>query len=82
VVDAVGPKEAKFIAHLMLPACKPSWIRIAAYRGEDVAVAVQIPDANEALRGLEGKLVPLGLARFLWRIHVRGAIGRAFRWWG
>jgi hypothetical protein len=68
----VGPEEAKFIAHLMLPACKPGWIRIATYRGEDVAVAVQIPDANEALSGLHGKLLPLGFARFLWRIHVRG----------
>jgi len=68
----VGPEEAKFIAHLMLPACKPGWIHIAAYKGEDVAVAVQIPDANEALRGLDGKLLPFGFAKFLWRIHVRG----------
>ena len=68
----VSPAEAKFIARLMLPACKPGWIRIASYDGEDVAVAVHIPDANEGLRGLEGKLLPFGLAKFLWRIHVRG----------
>jgi hypothetical protein len=83
----VGPEEAKFIARLMLPACKTGWIRIAAYRGEDVAVAVQIPDANEALRGLHGKLLPFGFARFLWRIHVRGTkrtrvpmVGIARKW--
>ncbi len=69
---AVGPEEARFIARLMLPACKPGWIRIACYNGEDVAVAVQIPDANEALRGLDGKLLPAGFAKFLWRVHVRG----------
>ncbi len=68
----VSPGEAKFIAHLMLPACKPGWIHIASYRGEDVAVAVQIPDANEALKGLQGRLLPFGFARFLWRIHVSG----------
>src|SRR5271166_159487 len=68
----VGEEEAKFIARLMLPACKPRWIRIASYKGEDVAVAVHIPDANEALRGLHGKLLPFGFARFLWRIHGRG----------
>ncbi len=68
----VSAEEARFIANLMLPACKPAWIRIASYKGEDVAVAVHIPDANEALRGLHGKLLPLGFAKFLWRIHVGG----------
>ena len=68
----VGEDEAKYIAHLMLPACRPAWIRIATHKGEDVAVAVHIPDANEALAGLHGKLLPFGFARFLWRIHVRG----------
>ena len=68
----VAEDEAKYIAHLMLPACKPGWIRIATYKGEDVAVAVHIPDANEALAGLHGKLLPFGFARFLWRIHIRG----------
>lgn len=68
----VSKEEAGFIARLMLPACKPRWIRIASYNGEDVALAVHIPDANEALQGLHGKLLPFGFARFLWRIHVRG----------
>jgi hypothetical protein len=68
----VGDEEARLIGRLMLPVCRPSWIRIATYEGEDVAVAVQIPDANEALRGLGGKLFPFGLAKLLWRIHVRG----------
>ena len=56
----------------MLPVCRPGWIRIATYQGEDVAVAVQIPNVNEALRGLGGRLAPFGFARLLWRLHVRG----------
>lgn len=68
----VGPDEAKFIANLTLPACRPGWIHIATRRGEDVAVFVQIPDANEALLGLHGRLFPFGLAKFLWRVHVSG----------
>ena len=68
----VGREEARLIARLMLPVCRPGWIRIATYQGEDVAVAVQIPDVNEALRGLGGKLLPFGFARLLWRVHVRG----------
>ena len=83
----VSPEEARFIARMALPACKPRWIRIAVYKGEDIAVAVQIPDLNEALRGLQGKLAPFGLAKFLWRIHVSGTrrtrvpmVGVARKW--
>ena len=68
----VSDQEARFIATLTLPACKPAWIRIASYKGEDVAVAVHIPDANDALQGLDGRLLPFGFMKFLWRIHVRG----------
>jgi hypothetical protein len=68
----VGSEEARLIGRLMLPVCRPGWIRIATHQGEDVAVAAQIPDTNEALRGLGGKLAPFGFAKLLWRIHVRG----------
>ena len=68
----VGDEEAKLISWLTLPVCHPGWIRIATYQGEDVAVAAHIPDANEALQGLNGKLWPFGLPRLLWRIHGSG----------
>jgi hypothetical protein len=71
----------------MLPVCRPAWIRIATYQGEDVAVAAQIPDANEALRGMHGKLWPFGFARLLWAIQVHGTrttrvpiVGVAKKW--
>jgi len=85
----VSPAEAKLIARLMLPVCKPSWIRMAQWRGEDIAVVSQIPDVNEALKGLDGRLLPFGFARVLARIHGRGTrmtripmIGVASRWRG
>jgi hypothetical protein len=68
----VGDEEAKLISKLMLPVSYPGWIRIATYQGEDVAVAAHIPDANEALEGLEGKLLPFGAAKLMWRLHGRG----------
>ena len=68
----VSNAEARLIADLTLPVAKPSWIRIAQWRGEDIAVVSQIPDVNEALVGLGGKLWPSGWARLLWRIHGRG----------
>jgi hypothetical protein len=85
----VSNAEARLIADLTLPVSKPSWIRIAQWRGEDIAVVAQIPDVNQALVGLGGKLWPSGWARLLWRIHGRGTrmtripmIGIASRWRG
>ncbi len=85
----VSNAEARLIADLTLPVAKPSWIRIARWRGEDIAVVSQIPDVNEALVGLGGKLGPSGWARMLWRIHGRGTrmtripmIGIASGWQG
>jgi len=85
----VSDEEAKLIARLMLPVAKPKWMHIARYKGEDVAIAVQIPDVNEALAGLNGKLLPFGAAKLMWRIHVRGTkrtrvpmVGVARKWRG
>jgi hypothetical protein len=83
----VSGAEAELIADLTLPVAKPSWIRMAQWEGEDIAILSQIPDVNEALNGLNGRLLPFGWARMLWRIHVRGTrmtripiIGIASRW--
>jgi GNAT superfamily N-acetyltransferase len=85
----VSPAEARLIARLMLPVSKPSWIRMARWQGEDIAVVSQIPDVNEALEGLHGRLLPFGWARMLGRVHGRGTrmtripmIGVAPRWRG
>jgi hypothetical protein len=85
----VSDEEARFIARLTLPVSKPGWIRIARYKGDDIAAVVQVPDVNEALRGLGGKLLPFGAAKLLWRVHVRGTrmarvpiVGVAKKWRG
>jgi len=85
----VSNDEAKMIAHLMLPVSKPSWIRVAYWRGEPIATVAQIPDVNEALAPLHGRLLPFGWARLLTHIHLRGTnrtripmIGVAKRWRG
>jgi hypothetical protein len=83
----VSEAEARMIARLMLPISKPEWVRIAEWQGEPIAVVAQIPDVNEALAGLDGRLLPCGFATLLWRVHVRGTkrtripmIGIASKW--
>jgi hypothetical protein len=41
--------------------------------GEPAAVALALPNVNEMLRDLRGKLLPLGVAKLIWRLRVEGA---------
>ena len=47
------------------------YIQIAEYDGEPVAFIVALPNLNEAARDLNGKLLPFGWLKLLWRLKVR-----------
>ena len=49
----------------------PDMIQIAEVDGEAAAFLVLVPNINEALRGLHGRLFPFGWAKLLWRLKVR-----------
>ncbi len=49
----------------------PELIQIAELDGEAVAFIVAVPNINEAIRGLRGRLLPTGWAKLLWRMKVR-----------
>ena len=46
------------------------FIQIAELDGEAVAFVVLIPNINEAIADLNGRLLPFGWARLLWRLKV------------
>ncbi len=46
------------------------YIQIAEFDGEPAAFIVALPNLNEAIRDLDGRLLPLGWARLLWRLKV------------
>jgi GNAT superfamily N-acetyltransferase len=46
-------------------------ILFAEIDGEPAGFIVLLPNVNEALRGLEGKLLPFGWAKLLWRLKVK-----------
>jgi len=48
-----------------------NFIQIAQLDGEDVAFVVLIPNINEAIADLNGRLLPFGWARLLWRLKVK-----------
>jgi len=50
----------------------PELTYIAEVDGEPAAVAVALPNVNELIGDLRGKLLPTGLAKLLWRLKVVG----------
>jgi hypothetical protein len=45
---------------------------VAEIDGEPAAMALSLPNLNEAIADLKGSLFPTGLAKLLWRVKVRG----------
>jgi hypothetical protein len=64
--------EAEAMAEEMKPILDPELVKIAEMRGEPVSFIVMLPNLNEAIAGLGGRLLPFGWARLLWRLKVRG----------
>lgn len=48
----------------------PELVLIAEKEGREVAIAVSLPNLNEALAGLSGRLFPFGVFKLLWRLKV------------
>ena len=65
----VAPTEAEFrrLATELKPIFDPRCAVCAEVDGRPVACAVAIPDINQALKGTNGRLLPLGLIRLLRR---------------
>lgn len=58
--------EIAYTAKKMKPLVRADMIRIAELDGEPVAFMIALPDANEPLKAIGGKLFPFGWARLLW----------------
>lgn len=50
----------------------PAITYIAYVDGEPAAVSLALPNLNEVIRDLNGKVLPLGLPKLLYRLKVRG----------
>jgi len=51
----------------------PELSRMVFINGEPAAVALALPNMNEMIRDLNGKLLPTGAAKLLYRLRVQGA---------
>jgi hypothetical protein len=61
--------EVAFVGKKLKPIVYPHLVRIAEYDGEPVAFMITLPDINELTQDLDGRLLPFGWAKLLWRLR-------------
>ena len=62
--------ETRQLAKSMRPVIDPTMVWFADIDGESAGFGVCLPNVNEAIRDLGGKLLPIGWAKLLWRLKV------------
>jgi len=60
------PAEIAFMAKHLKPVVRPELCLLAYAGDQPIAFALALPDYNQALKRLNGRLLPLGLLKLLW----------------
>ncbi len=55
---------------------EPDLVSIAEYEGTPIGFSLALPDINQALIHLKGKLFPFGLLKLLWHTKIKNKINR------
>jgi GNAT superfamily N-acetyltransferase len=66
------PAEVRHMGKNLRPIVRAEYAWIGEANGEPAAMTVILPNLNEAIADLGGRLLPLGWAKLLWRLKVRG----------
>ena len=64
-------EEFKAVGKELLMLLPPDFIQIAEIDGQAAAFVALLPNLNEAIADLDGRLLPFGWARLLWRMKVK-----------
>jgi GNAT superfamily N-acetyltransferase len=62
-IDALGSNLKMLVAE--------QYVAIADYRGEPAAMCVTLPNINDWIQGLDGRLLPFGWAKVAWNLLAR-----------
>jgi hypothetical protein len=66
------PAEVRYLGRSLKPIVRAEHAWIGEVDGEPAAMTVTLPNLNEAIADLGGRLLPFGWAKLLWRLKVRG----------
>ncbi len=61
--------EVAYVGKKLKPIVFEHLVHVAEYDGEPVAFMIALPDVNELIRDLDGRLLPFGWAKLLWRLR-------------
>lgn len=64
-------EEIRYIAKSMKPIIDPEMAFFAFVNGDPAAFSICLPNINEAIHDLRGRLFPFGWAKLLWRLKVK-----------
>ena len=64
-------EEFRAVGKELLMIVPKDFIKIATVDGQDAAFIVLLPNINEAIADLNGRLFPIGWAKLLWRLKVK-----------
>jgi len=67
-----GDAESQYLAKAIRPLVTAGCFAIAELDGEPAAMTVTLPNLNEAIADLDGRLLPFGWSKLLWRLKVSG----------
>jgi GNAT superfamily N-acetyltransferase len=59
-------EEFSFMAKKLRPILDPRMCLLVEHEAEPIAFALQLPDYNQALKHVNGRLLPIGVFKFLW----------------
>lgn len=62
----ITDSEIAYVGKKLRPLVKEELIKIAEYDGEPVAFMMTLPDLNQIVKRIDGRLFPFGWARLLW----------------
>ncbi|MEQ8355227.1 MAG: dATP pyrophosphohydrolase [Kiloniellaceae bacterium] len=67
----MSQSDIRHLAKELRPIVRPQSIAIAEIDGVPSAMAIGLPNVNEAIADLNGRLLPFGWAKLLWRLKFR-----------
>ena len=67
-----GPAQISHIAESIKPLLHRDGFWVGSIDGEPATIALMIPNLNEAIDGLDGRLLPFGWLQLLYRLKVKG----------
>ena len=65
------PKELAALGANLKMLVKNEYIAIAEIKGEPAAMAVTLPNINDSIKDLNGRLLPFNWAKLIWRLKAR-----------